>query len=81
MRERLKGKKADAIEQNGDSFFSYVLESYEDLALKAVELGQKCLILDSLAPVGQNIMQVIRYLKEVAFNAEELKQGNRGVLK
>lgn len=69
MKNRLFNKPKDAIERNGDDFYSAVLETYTDLAKGA----KNALILDAYDNLDKNIMKVIDYLKG-AYHVEH-KQG------
>lgn len=71
MKERNRDKTKDVIESNGDSFFSYVLETYKDLAFEA----RNCLILDASLPTSQNVEAVLSFLKE-AYTDEQLRSGS-----
>lgn len=65
MRERLKGKKADLIEQMGDSFFIYVLAKYSEL-LRAWQ--KPLLILDPMHSIDDNCSLVLSFLGKVIEN-------------
>lgn len=78
MNERLAGKEKDAIEINGDAFFSSVLETYQDLLRDRKHEGLPCLSLDASKPTCLNMQYSINYLKEV-FSHDELKKGNRSL--
>lgn len=66
MKSRNKNKLKDVIESNGDSFFQYVLETYESLALSA----KNCLILKASNSTSANVEAVLSYLHE------QLKSGH-----
>lgn len=71
MKSRNINKKKDLIESNKDDYFSYVLETYEDLAFE----NDSCLILDACNSTSQNVESVISWLKK-EFNHEQLAAGN-----
>jgi len=71
MKERNRDKKKDLIESNGEDFFGYVLETYEDLAFE----NSKCLILDANDSTCKNVELVVKSLKE-RFTYEQLQSGN-----
>lgn len=79
MKERLSGKKKDAIESQDESFFAAVQETYEDLTADAEWAGKSLVVLDAREPIDKNIMSVVDYLKGV-FHENQLKQGNREIL-
>lgn len=70
MKERTEGKKKDVIESNAPSFFTWVLETYEDLAREAY----KCLILEARNSTSQNVERVLSWLKGT-FSHEQLQTG------
>lgn len=72
MKSRNSGKTKDIIESNKDEYFSYVLETYEDLAFE----NKNCLILDATNSTSTNVDLVLKFLKE-EFTHEELKSGTR----
>lgn len=64
-------KNKDLIESNKDDYFTYVLETYEDLAFE----NDSCLILSACNSTSQNVETVISWLKK-EFNHEQLATGN-----
>jgi dTMP kinase len=78
MKERLAGKKADAIESQPVEFFQAVQETYNDLEAEAQWRGDSMLTLDARGAIDNNIMQVVDYLKGV-FHEKQLREGNREV--
>lgn len=78
MKERLAGKEKDAIEKNGEAFFSAVLETYEDLVAEREWEGKPHLTLSAVDNIDNNVTKVIDYLKEV-FSYDQLSQGSREV--
>lgn len=71
MKERISNKVKDVIESNSEAYFSYVLETYEDLALDQ----SRSLILNARNSTSQNVEIVLKSLKE-RFTHEQLKSGN-----
>lgn len=79
MKNRLAGRAKDAIEENGDPFFSTVLETYEDLVVRREWEGQPIVTLDPTAPTSVNTMKVVDYLKEVFNEHTILRSGDKKV--
>lgn len=61
MKERSKDEVKDAIESNGTSFFSYVLETYDDL-VEHPAWSDKVLVLDATNSIDKNTQIVISWL-------------------
>lgn len=78
MQERLAGKEKDAIERNGEEFFSAVLDTYKDLVRDWEWEGRRILTLSASDSTDKNIMKVVEYLKEV-FDHGQLKTGDREI--
>jgi thymidylate kinase len=74
MKERLAGKSKDVIENNGEEFYNYVLETYQDLRTNREWDGRPILVLDPRLPTSANTMNVVNYLKEV-FHENQLRNG------
>lgn len=75
MKERLQYKAKDTIESNGDAFFNYVLETYEDLLTNRQWEGLPLVVLDPKIPTTENTKVVLNYLKEV-FHEDQLRNGS-----
>jgi len=75
MKKRLAGKPKDAIENNSETFFAYVLETYEDLVTHHLWKGERVVILDACHELDKLSKCAIEYIKG-AFDAEQLKSGN-----
>lgn len=70
MKARNNGKVKDIIENNKEDYFSYVLDTYDNLAL-----ALNPLTLDATNSTSHNVEAVVKSLKE-RFKDEELKSGS-----